>query len=132
MHPGTGASHAAPLWQEFMKRVHEGLPLQKFHDIGNDKHGSRAYTPFENRSRRVRRSGIRKIRKHLKPSPKSSPWKQVWDWEKASIYWEEREKMEGWLAERSSRALELQNLKLQLENTMNRLRTVRRLALSKQ
>ncbi|OAE33738.1 hypothetical protein AXG93_2884s1110 [Marchantia polymorpha subsp. ruderalis] len=124
MHPGTGASHAAPLWQEFMKRVHEGLPLQKFHDIGNDKHGSRAYTPFENRSRRVRRSGIRKIRKHLKPSPKSSPWKQVWDWEKASIYWEEREKMEGWLAERSSRALELQNLKLQLENTMNRLRTV--------
>ncbi|KAL2643012.1 hypothetical protein R1flu_010599 [Riccia fluitans] len=132
MHPGTGASHAAPIWQEFMKLAHEGLPLQRFHDVGTDKHGGRAHCPFEKRSRRQPRLGIRKIRKNLKPVISPSPWKQVWDWDKASIYWEEKEKMESWLADRSTKFLEVQTLKRELLRTLNRLPKLPRKAASEQ
>ena len=31
--PGTGASHAAPLWRDFMKEVHANLPVRQFEGV---------------------------------------------------------------------------------------------------
>ncbi|KAL3696230.1 hypothetical protein R1sor_010306 [Riccia sorocarpa] len=114
MHPGTGASHAAPIWQQFMRLAHEGLPLQKFHDVGTDKHGGKAHSPFEKRTRRQPRLGLRKMRNSLRPVIAPSSWKQVWDWEKATVYWEEKEKMETWLADRSRKFSDIKILKRKL------------------
>jgi penicillin-binding protein 1A len=111
LYPATGSSHAAPLWQQFMKIVHEGLPVQKFHDKGEDRYGSRAPQQFGKRSHRPHRIGIQEMQKDYRPRDNEVPWRDVWDWERANMVWEEREKMEEWTARHSKRAEEIRTMK---------------------
>lgn len=44
----------------------------------------------------------------------------MWDWEKASSAWEERERMEEWTAEREKRAEEIKSMKAKWQNTLSK------------
>eukprot|EP00850_Spirogloea_muscicola_P000827 SM000003S11072 [mRNA] locus=s3:693500:701554:+ [translate_table: standard] len=160
LHPATGAAHAAPMWKRFMSAAHEGLPVEKFHDIGRDKYGGRAPREFLKRSRRPQKSFLR-VTSFSDPKPEydtawtlrpnydeleavhdllmtclrigdamqnwrgasearegsslrqvvTSTWKDVWDWEKASSAWEEKEKMEQWASQRLERSDELRAMR---------------------
>eukprot|EP00850_Spirogloea_muscicola_P009857 SM000056S17975 [mRNA] locus=s56:465693:473728:+ [translate_table: standard] len=118
LHPATGAAHAAPMWKRFMSAAHEGLPVEKFHDIGRDKHGGRAPREFLKRSRRPQKSFLRNWRGASEAREGSSmrqvvtsTWKDVWDWEKASSAWEEKEKMEQWASQRLERSDKLRAMR---------------------
>ncbi|KAG0624468.1 hypothetical protein M758_3G250300 [Ceratodon purpureus] len=116
--PATGSSHAAPLWRDFMMRVHEGLPVEKFHDIGRDMHGGGAPRQIGKKSRRAHIVGIPEIRKQYRQRDKKVLWRDVWDWEKASSAWEERERMEEWTAERAKRAEGIKTMKTEWQKTL--------------
>lgn len=116
--PATGSSHAAPLWRDFMKRVHEGVPFEKFHDVGRDEFGGRAPRRIRKKSRRPRIVGLPEIRKHYRRHDKKVLWRDVWDWEKASSAWEERERMQEWTADRAKRAEEIKTMKEQLQKAL--------------
>eukprot|EP01018_Ginkgo_biloba_P035904 Gb_13776 [translate_table: standard] len=111
LHPATGASHAAPIWQQFMENIHKGLPINKFHDIGSDKYGMRAPRQFQRKSRRTYRMGLPEVRKALKQNNNKIPWKEIWDWENASSIWEEREKMEEWTEHRVKQVIKIKALR---------------------
>lgn len=116
--PATGSSRAAPLWRDFMKRVHEGVPFEKFHDVGRDEFGGRAPRRIRKKSRRPRIVGLPEIRKHYRRHDKKVLWRDVWDWEKASSAWEERERMQEWTADRAKRAEEIKTMKEQLQKAL--------------
>ncbi|CAM6120596.1 unnamed protein product [Calypogeia fissa] len=103
LHPATGASHAAPLWKEFMTIVHEGVPVREFHERGSKKYGNRAPKPIR-RARCMTRIGLSTgLKKRLKKKEKI-PWKQIWNWEEASAAWKEKEKMDDWVSHRMRKA----------------------------
>ncbi|XP_024538827.1 uncharacterized protein LOC112349170 [Selaginella moellendorffii] len=125
MHPITGYSHAAPLWKHFMILAHEGLPIQRFHDYGRDRYGNQGSRDFEKRSRRPQR--LLAFRDTPPTSVADSKfgisgtqWKQVWDWEKASVAWEEREKMQTWTETRSKHEERICALREQWQNLILR------------
>ncbi|GBG59916.1 hypothetical protein CBR_g66722 [Chara braunii] len=112
VHPATGSSHAAPLWKKFMSSVHRELPVRKFQDIGKEgKHTVQGMRAFEKRSRRRTRVGLKEVRDCVKKAEPNRPWTDVWDWEKASKAWEEKEKMAEWAAERIKRSAEVKAIK---------------------
>ncbi|GJP51060.1 hypothetical protein CLOM_g10229 [Closterium sp. NIES-68] len=115
LHPGTGSSHAAPLWSRFMTLAHEGLPVKKIIDAARDRYTGRAAgREFQKRSRRAQKVGLREVRRReggRRKGRREAVWKDVWDWEKASSGWEEREKMEEWAAARRERAEEIRALR---------------------
>jgi hypothetical protein len=44
---------------KFCQQCVQGLPIQKFHDIGRDRYGGRAPRQFGKRSRRPHKIGLR-------------------------------------------------------------------------
>ncbi|GLJ48742.1 hypothetical protein SUGI_1027890 [Cryptomeria japonica] len=103
LHPGTGASHAAPVWKRLMKHIHKGLSVKKFHDRGNDKYGMRS-SYFIRKSRRACRIGIKDVRNSTKENHEKVALREVWDWENASSVWSEKEKMKEWTEDRLKQA----------------------------
>ncbi|CAI5530696.1 unnamed protein product [Closterium sp. Naga37s-1] len=115
LHPGTGSSHAAPLWSRFMTLAHEGLPVKKILDPARDRYSGRAAgREFQKRSRRAQKVGLSEVRRRegvRRKGRREVVWKDVWDWEKASSGWQEREKMEEWATARRERAEEIRALR---------------------
>ncbi|CAI5497438.1 unnamed protein product [Closterium sp. Naga37s-1] len=115
LHPGTGSSHAAPLWSRFMTLAHEGLPVKKILDPARDRYSGRAAgREFQKRSRRAQKVGLSEVRRReggRRKGRREVVWKDVWDWEKASSGWQEREKMEEWAVARRERAEEIRALR---------------------
>ncbi|CAI5470652.1 unnamed protein product [Closterium sp. Yama58-4] len=115
LHPGTGSSHAAPLWSRFMTLAHEGLPVKKILEPARDRYSrGAAGREFQKRSRRAQKVGLSEVRRReggRRKGGREVVWKDVWDWEKASSGWQEREKMEEWAAARRERAEEIRALR---------------------
>lgn len=108
LHPATGASHAAPVWRRLMKIIHKGLPINKFHDIGSDKYGTRS-PRFKRKSRRTFRIGLQEVRKALNPNDDKVVLREIWDWENASSIWEEKEKMKEWTENQLKKVFRIRN-----------------------
>lgn len=102
----------------------QGKPVRRFLDSGRDKHGSQGIraAAFERRSRhpRAARQGLPEVRQgrvekgdkgRFRGRVQRLIWKDVWDWEKASSAWEEREKMEDWAVARKRTLQELRRMR---------------------
>lgn len=66
-----------------------------------------------------RHNFVQEIRKDYRRIDRKYLWKDVWDWEKASFAWEEREKMQEWTVERAKRAEEIKSMKAQWQKTLS-------------
>lgn len=111
LHPGTGSSHAAPVWTRFMKSIYEDQPIKYFHDNNVQKNGmglSRKSSRMRRKHYRLRNLQIK--RKILRSMDIRTVWRDVWDWENASSVWEEREKMVEWTAKHMKTTAEMKAL----------------------
>lgn len=63
---------------------------------------------------------MQEIRKQYRQRDRKILWRDVWDWEKASSAWEERERMEEWTAERDKRAEEIKSMKAEWQKTLSK------------
>lgn len=111
LHPGTGGSHAAPVWKLFMKSVYKEQPIKTFEDqmvyINGMKFSHKSFKMSRNRLK-FRNQVVRR-KEHSTVG--RTTWKDVWDWENASSVWEEREKMVEWTEKHLKRAAEIKALK---------------------